>query len=71
MTRRSYLLVVALMLASGLVGGIAARTIPVTRTIVAEEFRLVDGEGKLRGRLYVDAEGRGQVELLPGARRLK
>ena len=71
MTKRSYVLVVLLMLASGIVGSIAGRTFPVTHSVVAQEFRLVDSDGKLCGRIYVDAGGRGQLELLPGARRLK
>ena len=38
------------------------------KLVVAQEFRLVDGAGNLRGRLFVDEKGRGQLELLPVAR---
>ena len=35
------------------------------RLVVAQEFHLVDKAGNLRGRLFVNEKGRGQLELLP------
>jgi len=68
--RRNLLLIVALMVGSGFIGGMVAHATQLTRTLVAEEFRLVDQDGNLCGRLYVDDEGRGQIELLPQGRKL-
>jgi hypothetical protein len=38
------------------------------KLVVAQEFHLVDSAGNLRGRLFVDEKGHGQLELLPVAR---
>ena len=38
------------------------------KVIIAREFRLVDERGQIRGRLYVDKKGHGQLDLLPMAR---
>ena len=72
MNRRSYLLVAALMVASAILGGlIAAHATQQPAIVIAQEFRLVDEMGDLKGRMYVDIDGKGQLELLPAGRHLK
>ena len=38
--------------------------------VIAQEFRLVDENGQVKGRLYVDDKGHGQLEIHPFARSL-
>ena len=77
MKQRDYWFLVVLVVLSGLIGGAVSNWLFVSQdvsvqmarpVVVAEEFRLVDKDGNLRGRLYVDEQGRGQLDLVPGSR---
>ena len=65
MKLKNLLLIVALMAISGFIGGLVAYAAQPNRVVIAEEFRLVDKDGNLCGRLYVDDRGRGELDLLP------
>ena len=41
------------------------------KVVVAQEFVLMDENGQICGRLYVDSNGRGQLDLHPMARKVR
>jgi len=56
MTRRQYYLALAVLVVAGLAGGVLGSWLLATRTsdvMTAHEFRLVDSQGGVRGKLFV------------------